>query len=87
MLHINEKKDFITNKKEDIEFQNFSMNFYVDTFHKILQNHQQYKNPDGVSGLIWNYILWFKPELGQDKCEIRNTPCECSDCTDQLDLT
>ena len=73
-------------KKEDTESHNVSMNFSVDMFYKLPNNHQHHTNPYVVHGFILNYHLQFDPKLGQGKCEIRHIPCVYNSCTHHSDF-
>ena len=62
------------------------MNFSVDMFYKLPNNHQHHIKPYVVHGLIRNHHLQFDPKLGQGKCEIRHIPCVYNSCTYHLDF-
>ena len=81
-----QKWSLLSAKKEDIEFQNLSMYFSVDMFHKLPHHYQNHKNPYSLYGLFWYYFLQFDPKLEQVNCEIRLVPCAYNVCTYQLDL-
>ena len=81
-----EKQSLSSTKKEVNESHNVSMNFSVDMFYKIPNNHQNHTTPYVVHGLIQNCHLEFDPKLGQGKCEIRHIPCIYNSCTDHSEI-
>ena len=62
------------------------LNMFCDTNQfPSLQLFVPHTKPNGIRGLIKNYLFWFNTRLGYGICEIGQITCICVECMSMLD--